>query len=64
MKEIERLYVSIPHLALMLDCSRLTVERIIREMQESGSYPPETFLVRPRRVLFEAIKDYCGKGKK
>lgn len=64
MKEVERIYVSIPHLAIMFDCSRPTVERIVREMQVSGDYPPETFLVRPRRVRYQEFRDYCGKGKK
>ena len=55
------MYKSVKSLMEILDCSDSTVRRIIKEMAEE--YPPETFLVRPKRVKLEAILEYCGKEK-
>lgn len=55
------MYVSVKDLMEILSCSDSTVRRIIREM--SKEYPPETFLVRLKRVKLEAVLEYCGKEK-
>ena len=56
-------YKSNESLAEILDCDERTVRRIVKEMQKSGRYPPETFLVRLKRVDLDAVLDYCGKEK-
>lgn len=56
-------YKSVKEIALRLGCSEKTVRRIIAEMQRSGLYPPETFLVRLKRVDINAVIDYCGREK-
>ena len=55
------MYKSIPHLMRDLDCSESTVYRIIREMKKSGRYPPEDFLIRPKRVKWESVINFCGR---
>lgn len=55
------MYVSVKDLMEILSCSDSTARRIIREM--SKEYPPETFLVRLKRVKLEAVLEYCGKEK-
>lgn len=54
-------YKSIKEIALLLSCSEKTVRRIIHEMQRSGDFPPETFMVRLKRVDWQAVKEYCGR---
>ena len=56
------MYKSVKHIADELDCSTKTVNRMIKEMQKSGKYPAEDFLLRPRRVKWESIVDW-GKTK-
>lgn len=55
------MYVSVKDLTEILSCSDSTVRRILREM--SKEYPPETFLVRLKRVKLESVLEYCGKEK-
>ena len=55
------MYKSVKSLAEFLDCSEKTVQRIVKAMQLSGRYPPETFLVRPRRVKVESVIEFCGE---
>ena len=62
MKEIEPAYMSVPDLAVYLDCSVRTVERIIKEMKEARRYPARVFLTRPRRVRVKEFLDYCERG--
>ena len=56
-------YKSVKQVAAILGCCEKTVRRLIAEMQRSGDYPPETFLVRLKRVDINAVIDYCGKEK-
>lgn len=58
------MYKSVKFLAEFLDCDEKTVRRIIKEMANSGRYPPETFLVRLKRVNMDAVIDYCGREKR
>ena len=58
------MYKSIKHIAESLDCSTKTVDRIVKEMQASGRYTKETFLLHPRRVRWESVVDFCSRGKK
>ena len=57
------MYKSVKSLAEILDCDQKTVRRIIKEMQRSGNYSPDTFLLRLKRVDLDAVLDYCGKEK-
>jgi len=58
----ERAYISIPNLAVYLDCSVRTVERLIRDMKESKKYPAAVFLERPRRVRIKEVLEFCERG--
>lgn len=57
-------YKSVKDLAKLMSCDQKTVRRIIAEMQRSGDYPRECFMVRIKRVDQQAFLDYCGKEKK
>ena len=50
-------YKSVKSLAEILDCDQKTVRRIIKEMQRSGNYSPDTFLLRLKRVDLDAVLD-------
>lgn len=56
-------YLSVRHIAERLDCSTKTVDRMIKAMQKSGRYPPEDFLLRPKRVKWESVIKHCGGEK-
>lgn len=57
-------YLSVRHIAERLDCSTKTVNRMIREMQKSGRYPASDFILRPRRVKWESIRDWGMRNEK
>lgn len=56
-------YKSVKELAEILSCDQKTVRRIIAEMQRSGRYPREIFLLRIKRTDLDAVIDYCGREK-
>ena len=58
----ERAYISIPNLAVYLDCSVRTVERLLRDMKASRRYGPGVFLERPRRVRIKEVIEFCERG--
>lgn len=58
------MYKSIKSLAEILDCDPRTVTRIVKEMQRSGLYPPDVFLLSLKRVDEDAVIDYCRREKK
>ena len=55
-------YMSVPHLAQMLDCSTKTIERQIKAMKESRRYPSSVFLNKPRRVRVAEFLEFCERG--
>ena len=53
------MYLSVPALAEYTGSSRSTVERQIREMQDSKHYPPTCYMKKPRRINVNAYVHFC-----